>query len=242
MTAPDTMLHVGQQPRPPRPLTLQYLAIAFVAFAAALAVAHGLGTTTRESEHVDPIYVPRMDILRPALLGFTGLAADVTWLRTIQYMGGRVERRESFPQLYQLVDTTTSLDPNFIDAYTYGGLFLTIARQYAQAIQIYEKGIAANPMSWEIPYDLGRLYFLEIRDNQKALHWWEVANELPNRPHYLPRMVARLHEKVGDIEIALELWQEMLRTTTNEWVRQVAKQEIAKLEKQTGSTFREGKP
>ena len=49
-----------------------------------------------------------MEILRPALLGFQGLAADLWWLRTIQYFGGRVERQENFPQLYQLVDMTVS--------------------------------------------------------------------------------------------------------------------------------------
>ena len=186
-------------------------------------------TTT---EAAGPIFIPRVGLLRPALLGFDDIAADLLWLRTIQYFGGRIEHREKFPQLYQLVDATTSLDPHLLDAYVYGGLYLVIAGQLDQAIAIYEKGISTNPTSWQLPHDLGRLYFLERRDYDKALYWWQIADRIPGRPDYLPRFLIRLQAKMGHRETALELWQQMLESSEDENVRAIARREIDKLHKE----------
>jgi pentatricopeptide repeat protein len=116
-----------------------------------------------------------------------------------------------------------------LDAYQYGGLFLVIARQYPNAIAIYEKGIAANPSAWQLPHDLGRLYFLDLQDYEKAMHWWEITDRLPGRPHYIPRFLIRLQARLGNVETAMELWQQMLEHSENEAIRDIARREIRKL-------------
>src|SRR6187551_2328965 len=55
--------------------------------------------------------------------GYTALAADLYWIRTIQYYGDLKRRlvaqadgqppAERFPLLYPLLDNTTTLDPSF---------------------------------------------------------------------------------------------------------------------------------
>lgn len=174
-------------------------------------------------------YLPKAKYLKPALLGFEHLAADLFWLEAIQYFGKHYEADRRYPKLYPLVDLVTSLDPQFLDAFRLGALFLTIARQYPEAITIYEKGIAQNPDWWELPHDLGRLYYLELKDYPRALTWWERTAKLPGHPHYIPRFVARLYAQTGHLETALELWQEMYGSTDNEWVRETARQEIERL-------------
>jgi hypothetical protein len=42
-------------------------------------------------------------------------------------------------------------------------------------------------------------------------------------------LVARLRARVGLIEAALEMWERMLETTDNEYVRKMAEEEIRKL-------------
>jgi pentatricopeptide repeat protein len=213
------------------------LAIAGAALVGALAASRGLQARgAARTETAQPIFFPRAEILRPALLGFTSLAADLAWIRTVQYFGSRIEGQERFPQLYPFVDLTTSLDPHFLDAYQHGGLFLVIARQYPNAIAIYEKGIAANPSAWQLPHDLGRLYFLELHDYQKAIQWWEITDHLPGRPHYIPRFLIRLQAKLGHVETALELWQEMLDHSENEAIREIARREIRKLRSEMTQT------
>ena len=97
------------------------------------------------------------------------------------------------------------------------------------AIAIYRKGIAANPLAWQLPHDLGRLYFLELQDYRQALHWWEITDRLPGRPHYIPRFLIRLQAKVGHLDTALELWQQMYEQSENEAIREIAQREIRKL-------------
>ncbi|MFQ5658563.1 MAG: tetratricopeptide repeat protein, partial [Candidatus Methylomirabilales bacterium] len=155
-----------------------------------------LGLTLDDRGEIEEVgeelaYLPSVEYLKPALLGFEHLAADLFWLQTVQYFGSHIQTDRRYPKLYQLVDLVTSLDPQFVDAFHFGGLFLTLGRQYPEAIAIYEKGIAENPSRWELPYDLGRVYYLELHDYPKALYWWELANRLPDRPHYLPRFIAR---------------------------------------------------
>jgi pentatricopeptide repeat protein len=209
------------------------LMLAGVLMAGAFSVAQWIeARMPPENERVAPIFFPRVEVLRPALLGFDGVAANLLWLRTVQYFGGRAERNENFPQLYQLVDMTTSLDQHFLDAYQYGGLFLVIAKQFPQAIAIYEKGIAANPTEWQLPHDLGRLYYLELQDYESALRWWQVTDRLPGRPHYIPRFLIRLQAKTGHLETALELWQQMLERSDNEAIRATARREIQNLLKE----------
>jgi len=176
-----------------------------------------------------PPLLPRPEVVRPFLLGFHPLVADLYWLRTIQYLGEQLQHRRPVLHLYPLVDFVTSLDPHFVDAFHLGALFLSIGGQYQQAIAIYERGIAHHPDRWELPHDLGRLYFLELKDDARALQYWLVADRLPGRPHYLPRFIARLYAKTGKLETALELWQQMAQNSHSEWVQQRAKIEIQKL-------------
>lgn len=203
-----------------------------VAAAAAAAPSLSLALQARATAHVAaeaPPLLPRPEVVRPLLLGFHPLMADLYWLRTIQYLGEQIQHRRPAPHLYPLVDFVTRLDPRFFDAFQLGALFLTIGQQYPQAIAVYERGIASHPDRWELPHDLGRLYFLELQDDARGLQWWLAADRLPGRPHYLPRFIARLYAKTGATETALELWQRMAETSDNEWVQQRAKAEIKKL-------------
>jgi tetratricopeptide (TPR) repeat protein len=176
------------------------------------------------------LYLPDAKYARPLLLGYHGAAADLLWIRIVQYVGTHFQGNKRYPDLAQALDLATSLDPHFIEPYQFGGLFLQIlARDPDGAVSLLEKGAAANPDRWELPHDLGRYYFLEAHDDAKALWWWERAEKLPGRPHYLPRFVARLYARTGHTETALELWTELYRTAQNDHFRSIALQEIERL-------------
>ncbi len=177
-------------------------------------------------------WLPPAAAVRVLSLGYHALAADLFWFRTVQYFGEHMQSDRKYPHLYRLADLTTSLDPHFVDAYQLGGLFLSITRAYPEATAIYEKGITRNPDRWELPYELGRMYFLDLGDIPSALKWFELANTLAGHGHYVPRLVARLQARVGLVEAAIEMWERMLETTDNEWIRKTAQEEIRKLRAQ----------
>jgi tetratricopeptide (TPR) repeat protein len=175
-------------------------------------------------------YVPDARYLKPILLGFHGVAADLLWIQIGQYVGTHVETDRQFPQLAKALDLATSLDPHFLEPYRWGGLYLLyLGRQPLAAVSLLEKGAAANPERWELPHDLGRYYYLEARDYGQALQWWERAAKLPGRPEYLPRFVARLYARTGQTETALDLWLDLYRTAHNDSLRSLALKEIERL-------------
>jgi tetratricopeptide (TPR) repeat protein len=177
------------------------------------------------------LLLPPPAALRVASLGFHAMAADAVWLLAIQYIGGHLSSDRRFPELRRLVETVVALDPHFVDAYTLGALFLSYAAgDIAGAVALLERGVQANPTRWEIPHDLARTYYLDLRDYRQALHWFEVTDRLPGRPHYVPRFIARLYAATGERETALELWRAMREAATSDWVREIADREIAKLE------------
>ena len=181
----------------------------------------------------EPLFVPSPTFLRYASLGYKTMVADLMWIRATQRFGKEVmskkkwERKHKF--LFPFLDLTVSLDPHFIDAYRFGGLLLDVVKQYDNAIALYKKGYAANPDRWEMPHDLGRLYYLTLHDYEKALYWWKITNELPGRPEYIPRFVPRLYEKAGHREMAIKLWLELYEATDSEWFRGVIKKELEKV-------------
>lgn len=184
--------------------------------------------TAAEAE-ADAPWLPPAGAVRAMFLGYHALAADLFWFRAVQYFGEHIQTDRKYPHLYRMVDLATSLDPYFLEAYQLGALFLSIGRAYPEAIAIYRKGIEHNPDRWELPYELGRMYFLDLGDIPAALEWFERANALPGHAHYIPRLVARLRARVGLIEAALEMWERIGETTDNEWVRKTAEEEIRKL-------------
>ena len=175
-------------------------------------------------------FLPDPRYLKPILLGFHGVAADLLWIQSVQYVGAHVETDMRFPQLAKALNLTTSLDPHFLEPYRFGGLYLLyLARQPQAAVSLLERGAAANPDRWELPHDLGRYYYLEVHDYARALEWWERAAKLPGRPEYLPRFVARLYARTGHTQTALELWSEIYRTAQDDSLRSLALREIERL-------------
>jgi tetratricopeptide (TPR) repeat protein len=222
---------------------LVWAGIFVLALAGSMLAVHQLDATAEASRSFDePPYLPSATFLRYASLGYNAMAADLMWIRATQYFGEELERRrdlkkegklteaaQRYGSLYPLLDLTLSLDPQFIPAYRLGGLLLTVVKKHDEAIALYEKGYAANPDRWEMPHDLGRLYYLDLKDNEKALYWWKITLDIPGHPHYIPRFVPRLYAQTGQNEIAIELWKEMLEATDNEWLRGVVLKELKKL-------------
>ncbi|MEO6393545.1 MAG: hypothetical protein ABIP75_16970, partial [Pyrinomonadaceae bacterium] len=98
--------------------------------------------------------------LKRASVGLGAVVADWYWLRSLQYVGRKIlNTPENVPiddlkqlnlvLLYPLLDTTTTLDPQFIAAYEYGGVVLP-AVDPKQAVALLEKGIQANPNAWRL--------------------------------------------------------------------------------------------
>jgi hypothetical protein len=160
------------------------------------------------------LYVENGEFLRRATLGFENLAADLYWLRAVQYFGGkRLDvTTKNFDLLEPLLDITTSLDPDFTIAYTYGSTFLSEpfpmgAGLPLKGIEIIDKGIAAHPDYWRFYLDKGFIYYWYLQDYDKAAAVFLAGSKVDGAPYWMVTTTARTLTRGGERSTARELWK-----------------------------------
>jgi tetratricopeptide (TPR) repeat protein len=193
------------------------------------------------------LYVSSPAVMTRAVLSFDALAADIYWIRAIQYYGrtrllrradlsagGLSEADVTYDLLHPLLDLTTSLDPRFMIAYRFGAFFLSErapggADRPDLAIRLLEKAIAANPDRWEYPHDIGFVYYR--RGNyQAAADWFRRASQVPGATNWLAPLAAVTLATGGDIKSSRLLWQNILETSEQPWLRTTAQQRLRQLD------------
>ena len=171
------------------------------------------------------MHIPSGEFLKPLTLGFNQLVADYFWIKTIGYFGGHLMSDRNYPWLYQILDLVTTLDPQFVWPYYFGGITLSVeAQQIEQSNLILEKARHYHPEVWKFPFFLGFNYWYHYNDPVKAAYYIKMAAQLPKSPVFLKTFPARLLSTAGQEEAALQFLREMGKNTQDSRMRaQIAK-------------------
>jgi len=168
--------------------------------------------------------------LMKALTGeYATFAADVYWTRAVQYYGGkRLGQDTNLASLWPLLDLATTLDPHLIPVYRFGATFLSEpeprgAGRADLAVTLLERGIAANPEVWRLNQDLGNVYYLELKDYQKAGQVYLDGSKKPGAAVWMKVMAARFLEKGESRETSVMLWSEVYESSRDEALKENAR-------------------
>ncbi|MCC6543427.1 MAG: hypothetical protein IT392_02860 [Nitrospirae bacterium] len=173
------------------------------------------------------VTLPRGEYLKPAVLGYEQVIADLIWLKTIQLIGEDTVTPDGYDWIYHALDVVTTLDPKFAYAYQLGGVTLSVLGKAPEKSNLLLiKGMRENPEVWQIPFYIGFNNFFYLNDYKTAAEYMAKASELPGNPAYLPKLAARLYVKAGDPEIALEFLSNFYKETKDENVREALDQRI----------------
>lgn len=176
----------------------------------------------------DALYINSPKIVKHASLGFDGLMACIYWTRTVQYFGNRhVDHAHSYNELAPLLEIATTLDPHLFPAYQFGASFLAPAPPNGagepdRAIQLMEYGIRNNPDDWHLYYDLGFVYYTDIKNYKKASEVFEQGSEVPGANPLLRVLAAKMAGHAGDLATARLLWSSTYESSHDSYVRQNA--------------------
>jgi len=169
--------------------------------------------------------------------GFKGLAADIYWMRTVQYFGGQrvFAEDKNFDLLYPLVDITTTLDPRLEIAYHYGAVFLSEpqpggAGRPHDGIAILAKGCKAMPNNWRLRQELGFFHFLFLNDAETASRILMEASQLPGAAFWLRTLAADILLKGGERAGARRMWKEILDTSEAPILKVNAEERLRRLD------------
>lgn len=172
-------------------------------------------------------------------LAFNGLAADWYWMRSLQYVGRKIISvpgdvpidnlgQLNMKLLAPLLDTATTLDPEFLDPYEYAAIVLPSV-DVQQAIRITQKGIEANPNAWRLYHHLGYIYWQQ-RDYQAAGETYARGAQIPGAPPWMEAMKAKMAADGGSRSTAREIYTRMHEQSTEEQVRNMARTRLLQLD------------
>ena len=168
------------------------------------------GTAVRIEELAQ---LPRGEYLKPALLGYQHLGADLLWLRLLQVWGKKKNTDNEYEWIYHALDVITTLDPRYAYAYYVGGVALTnYANRPDLSNRLLEKGHHNNPGEWNLPFLLGYNHYFALGDATKGAEYIGRAARTPGAPDFLPGLATRMHAEAGNPDVALQfleaLWKE----------------------------------
>ena len=206
-----------------------------VSMAASVLLLHHIDEIRPRATISDVLFISNPKIVKRASLGFDGLMACIYWTRTVQYFGHRHFLREhSYNELAPLLEITTTLDPNMIPAYEFGASFLAPrppngAGEPYRAIQLMEYGIQHNPNNWHLYYDLGFVYYTELKDYKKAGEVFAQGSKVPDAHPFLKILAAQMAEHADDYATARMLWATTLESSHEATIRNNAIEHLRSL-------------
>ncbi len=142
-------------------------------------------------------------------VGQQRLIVSILWIKTL-IESDEEQFKKSETQnaswMYLRFDTITTLDPKFLQAYQYGGQYLSIIKDDDDgALNIFLKGIDHYPLDYFLNYNLAYHYYFELNQVDNALIYFEKIKNYPEAPTFISSLVARLKAEKGDIQTALQL-------------------------------------
>jgi tetratricopeptide (TPR) repeat protein len=183
----------------------------------------------------DVLYISSSKVVKRASLGYDGLMACIYWTRAVQYFGGRYhDHSMSYNQLAPLLEMTTQLDPHLLVAYQFGASFLAPqppfgAGQPERAIQLMQYGIQNNPSEWHLYYDLGFVYYMDLKDYAKAADAFERGSHVTGAHPFMKIMAAKMAQHAGEFETARMLWTATYQSSNEKQIQQNAVEHLRAL-------------
>ena len=157
--------------------------------------------------------LPEGEYLKPALLGYHTLGADIVWLKTLQVLGKKRNSEHEYEWMYHAIDVITTLDPLYVYPYYVGGVVLTnLGHRVDLSNQILEKGHKENLAEWNLPFLLGYNHYFILGDAEKGAEYIGLAARTSGAPEFLPGLATRMYAEAGNPDVALQfldaLWKE----------------------------------
>ncbi len=180
------------------------------------------------------LYLPSERLLTHFTAGFDSVLADLLWIQCIQYVAKEAKGERGFTWLRHMLELVTRLDPYFVDAYRYGGIFLAALKADDRAsLSLLERGMERNPDAWALPYEAAMVYLLNRRDWSQsrvlASHYLAMSAATGRAPAYVVDVAAKLQGQYDLIPIEEEMWATLAQQGQG-FMREMAQQKLKEVE------------
>jgi hypothetical protein len=207
------------------------LTLPLLLIAASWCHASALARFDKTANDPEVVLLPSPNSIKLLSLGFDELVADCLWLQFIQYIGARENSgKERWDVAAQMLTEITGLDPHFSQAYFF--IASVIGGELHDPIgadRLLQRGIAANPDNWYIPFVAGVNQYLFAHDEIEAAKYYRVASKFPSAPAWLAGQVQILEAKIPSTIKSIHVWQKISDSSSEPAVKQRARFELCAL-------------
>jgi tetratricopeptide (TPR) repeat protein len=177
-------------------------------------------TTEEHGDEAEEAHEKHMDFLGPPRDWIERFARHFMITKHTHLEGG--SEREILPWL----KLSAELDPQRVDTYTVAAFWLRVRLgKVKEADEFLRDGLRANPNSYEILFELGRLYSENYHDPARARNVWELAlrrwreqESAKPQPNNLALdeitvQLARVEEEQGNFAQAIEYLKQAIKVS-----------------------------
>lgn len=176
------------------------------------------------------LYLPSGKFVQQASLGYNELAGDMVWFQAVQYFGGYAKSEHDLAYFAGLIDIVNELDPHFVFPYVFGAVVLAQdLHDMDRGVRVLRRGMERNPQNWELPFQIGFLYYTVKRDRAMAAHYFDLASRLPGGEERAARFAAFVYSRAGHTETSIRMWEEIERDADQPYMREMATRYLKKL-------------
>jgi tetratricopeptide (TPR) repeat protein len=211
--------------KPSRQITLVASALLLICMVASVLLLRQVDRMRTGATLQDVLYISSPKVLKRLSLGYDGLLADIYWTRAVQYFGSNhFAGARHYDLLAPLLEITTTLDPHLTVAYEFGANFLAPkppngAGMPERAVELAEFGIRNNPNDWRLYYDLGFIYYMDLKDYTHAADAFARGSRVPGAHPFLRVMAAQMAQHGGELAMAQMMWATTYQSTQDRNVR-----------------------
>src|ERR1700732_4788060 len=176
----------------------------------------------------DQLMLRSSKLVKGVSLECAPLVADIYWTRVVQYLGNtQAANQGDLRLLWPLLDVTSVLDPQLMPVCHFGSTFLSAASprgagRPALAEELLERGLRANPDEWRLYYDLGFVYYFDMKDYPKASAAFYEGSKNPAALIWMKIMAAKIAAEGNSALTSIFLWQDVYNTTKDSSIKENA--------------------
>ena len=196
-----------------------------------------LDAERRMARDEELLYLPNEKLLGHFTAGLHSVAADLLWLKCIQYTAQEFHSQEhKFTWLDHICKTIVRLDPYFTGEYKLGGTLLAAIGNYETALYLKKRGLLKRPDRWELPLEIAKTYILNRREEPSSpalasyyLIWTAELTEGQSREFFM--QWAYNLQRVHDLtEMGRRIWENIRNTSSDPFMQELAERKIILLD------------
>jgi hypothetical protein len=190
---------------------LATLAISF--FILAFWSGHGLKRPPIKTDKQTETVTFQANVIKLFSVGLKRAIGDAIWVQTLMESDlEHYKAKDLNSWLYLRFLSIVQLDPNFYEAYRYGGQYLMIVKDdLVGANDLMNKGLSFFPTDYHLNWQLGFLHAIEKQDPASSFVYFDKIKNHPLKPaffdSFFTKILAQSFGANEAFQVAFELWK-----------------------------------